>query len=453
MFNLRSRGSFIAAITLLQVVVVGLGWVGATQATRVGLAARVRERVIEESSRGVSHLAAAVAKVSGGKLRRGTEEWTQVEALLDGFNRAGPARIALLSEERELLYPLGGINGRPNPVLTLIPGEETMLLSELAPGTVVTAKAMWQPGGTGEDGESVISVLFNAQSGVKLVACTPGRVFAVAERALARDVLLWASLVGLAVLSITIGGSVMLVRRYDTMVMRMNRQLEAEVDRRTRRGLAIRNGLVFGLAKLADYRDTDTGKHLERICRYSELLAQRLAATHAEIDKAYIERLKLASSMHDIGKVGIPDSVLLKPGPLTKDERKLMETHASIGADTLMAIRHRVGDDDLLNMSVQVALCHHEKVDGTGYPNGLNGEQIPLCARIVALADMYDALTSVRVYKAAMSHEKAVAVIAAARGTHFDTRVCDAFDATQGQFDAARAQLQALGGAGLRAAA
>jgi putative two-component system response regulator len=244
------------------------------------------------------------------------------------------------------------------------------------------------------------------------------------------------------VLAITIGGSIILVNNYDTIVMRFNRKLEEEVDRRTRRGLAIRNGLVFGLAKLADYRDTDTGKHLERICRYCELLAQHLHGKHPEIDRAWIERLKLASSMHDIGKVGIPDSILLKPGALTPEERRQMETHAAIGADTLIAIRNHVGDDDLLNMSVQVALCHHEKFDGTGYPNKLSGDQIPLCARIVALADMYDALTSKRVYKAAMGHEKARAIIEEQHGRHFDPSICEAFTQIHTQFDAARAQLQ-----------
>jgi len=244
------------------------------------------------------------------------------------------------------------------------------------------------------------------------------------------------------VLGITILGSAVLVRKYDTIVFRFNRQLGEEVERRTRRGLAIRNGMLFGLAKLADYRDTDTGKHLERICKYSELLATQLLGAFPEVDRSWIDLLKLASSMHDIGKVGIPDLILLKPGRLTPEERSQMESHAAIGADTLLAIRSRVGDDDLLNMSIQVALCHHEKVDGTGYPNHLFGDQIPLCARIVALADMYDALTSKRVYKNAMTHEAARNTIMQVRGTHFDIRIADAFDSIQNQFDTVRAQLQ-----------
>jgi len=483
LFKLRSRGSFIAAIVLLQSVVVGLGWVGATHAARDGLRSRVRERVIEENSRAVSHLCAAVSSIIKERPEPGKPAWEEVQRLVSRFTLPGSTSLVVLSEQGEVIFPTGRNNnethneGRPgaregggtgagvsNPVLTLLPGGEKMLLSELNPGAVVSAKAKWgatgigraegDAGDEGDEGESVLSVVYSTRAGMKFVAAAPQAVVDAAERELASDVTLWVGLAGVVVLCITIGGSVVLVRRYDAIVMRMNRQLEQEAERRTRRGLAIRNGLVFGLAKLADYRDTDTGKHLERICRYCELLAQKLVGVYPEIDKAWIERLKLASSMHDIGKVGIPDSILLKPGKLTPEERNQMETHAVIGADTLMAIRQRVGDDDLLNMSVQVALCHHEKVDGTGYPNKLVAGQIPLCARIVALADVYDALTSVRVYKPAMSHAEAVAIIAKSRGTHFDPVIADAFMAIHPTFDAICEQLQGRElAASLRAAA
>jgi HD-GYP domain-containing protein (c-di-GMP phosphodiesterase class II) len=145
--------------------------------------------------------------------------------------------------------------------------------------------------------------------------------------------------------------------------------------------------------------------------------------------------------MHDIGKVGIPDSILLKPGGLSDQERRQMQTHTLIGSDTLIAIRRRVGDDDLINMGVQVALEHHERWDGTGYPYGLKAEEIALSARIVALADMYDALTSQRVYKAAMSHEEACRIIRDARGSHFDPRIVDAFDRVADTFSRARIEL------------
>ena len=205
--------------------------------------------------------------------------------------------------------------------------------------------------------------------------------------------------------------------------------------------IVIRNGLIFGLAKLADYRDTDTGRHLERICSYSGVLAEALREEFAEITPAWIERIKLAASMHDIGKVGIPDAILLKPGRFTPDERKIMETHPVIGADTLISIRRRVGDDELMNMGIQVTLSHHERWDGKGYPFGLVADQIPLSARIVALADMYDALTSKRVYKAAMTHDEAKKIIVDSRGTHFDERIVDAFLRIHKRFDDIRREL------------
>lgn len=262
---------------------------------------------------------------------------------------------------------------------------------------------------------------------------------------LARELARYGLGAGGTIVLLSAGGLFLLMRRYDSILMRLNRDLENEVIRQVRSGLTIRNSLIFGLAKLADYRDTDTGKHLERICRYCEILALELKKEFEEIDEGWIESLRLASPMHDIGKVGIPDAILLKPGQLSERERRLMEQHTLIGADTLVAIRRRVGDDELLNMSIQVALYHHERWDGNGYPFGMSGELIPLCARVVALADVYDALTSTRVYKHAMTHEEACALIRSNRGSHFDPRVVDAFNLTHQAFDAARAELRPEG--------
>lgn len=231
-------------------------------------------------------------------------------------------------------------------------------------------------------------------------------------------------------------------RRYRDSVEHRNSVLNAEVDRGVRDGLARRDALIFGLAKLADYRDTDTGAHLERIGRYAGLLADALKDSdpdaYPEIDDAWIERLSLASSLHDIGKVGIPDRILLKPGRLTDEEREVMQTHALIGADTLIAIRQKLGADPFIDMGIEVALQHHEKWDGTGYPFGVSGPAISLPARIVAMADFYDAVTSERVYKAAMTHEQATNLILSQRGTHFDPAVVDAFVACSPAFDAIR---------------
>lgn len=187
-----------------------------------------------------------------------------------------------------------------------------------------------------------------------------------------------------------------------------------------------RDTLIFGLAKLAESRDSETGQHLERIAAYSRLLAEQLRASHPDLDDQWIRDLQIASSLHDIGKVGIPDSVLLKQGKLTPEERTVIERHAAIGAEALDAILARQQGDALLVMARNIAAAHHERWDGGGYPARIAGEAIPLEARIVSVADVYDALTSKRVYKPAMPHDEAVRIIVAGRGTQFDPAIVDA---------------------------
>ncbi|HMN95312.1 MAG TPA: response regulator [Phycisphaerales bacterium] len=205
--------------------------------------------------------------------------------------------------------------------------------------------------------------------------------------------------------------------------------------------LSSRDTLIFGLAKLAESRDSETGQHLERIAAYSRLLAEQLRAAQPELDDEWIRNLQIASSLHDIGKVGIPDSVLLKQGKLTPEERLVIERHPVIGAEALDAILERQRDDALLRMARNIAAAHHERWDGRGYPARAAGAAIPLEARIVSVADVYDALTSKRVYKPAMSHEEAVGIIVAGRGTQFDPAIVDALLQCEIVFRSAREQL------------
>lgn len=195
-----------------------------------------------------------------------------------------------------------------------------------------------------------------------------------------------------------------------------------------RRAVAMnaRDTLIFALAKLAESRDTDTGEHLERIAAYCRVLAEQLRVAWGFMSDEWIRNLQLASSLHDIGKVGIPDRVLLKPGKLTPEERVEIERHPSIGAAALDAILARSDGDELLRMARNIAASHHERWDGAGYPAGLAGENIPLEARIVSVADVYDALTSSRVYKPALSHEEAMSIITAGSGSQFDPAIIDA---------------------------
>jgi len=228
-------------------------------------------------------------------------------------------------------------------------------------------------------------------------------------------------------------------KRYKDALEQNNLQLQDEVKRQVSGGLAKRNALIHGLAKLADYRDTDTGEHLDRIGYYARVIAKHIQPNHPIITDEWIDRLVLASSLHDIGKVGIPDSVLLKPGRLTDEERAVMEKHTLIGGETLLSIRSKFGADQFIDMGIEIALQHHEKWDGSGYPFGLKEENISIAARIVAIADVYDALTSERVYKDAMSHSKASGIIDEGKGSHFDPEIVDAFDANSESFDQIRA--------------
>lgn len=231
-------------------------------------------------------------------------------------------------------------------------------------------------------------------------------------------------------------------KRYHDALEQSNEKLNKEVAKQVRAGLSKRNALIFGLAKLADYRDTDTGAHLERIGFYARILADSMTPKCPQINAKWIDRIVLASSLHDIGKVGIADSILLKPGRLTPEERTEMEKHALIGADTLLAIRTKLGPDEFIDMGIEIAMGHHEKWDGTGYPFGIAGTEIPLSARIVALADFYDAVTSKRVYKDAMTHEEASELIRKLHGSHFDPDIADAFFDNEAEFNAIRAHNQ-----------
>ena len=231
-------------------------------------------------------------------------------------------------------------------------------------------------------------------------------------------------------------------KRYRDTLEQTNDELNKQVAHQVRAGLSKRNALIFGLAKLADYRDTDTGAHLERIGFYARILADAMSPKYPQITAKWIDRIVLASSLHDIGKVGIADSILLKPGRLTPEERIEMEKHALIGADTLLAIRAKLGPDEFIDMGIEIAMGHHEKWDGTGYPFKIAGTDIPLSARIVALADFYDAVTSKRVYKDAMTHQEALDLIRKLHGSHFDPDVADAFFANEAEFNAIRAHNQ-----------
>jgi putative two-component system response regulator len=212
---------------------------------------------------------------------------------------------------------------------------------------------------------------------------------------------------------------------------RRNAGLEAEVSRRLAENQTIQDVTIRALARLAETRDNETGHHILRTQCHVETLARRLR-THprfaAQLDDHAITLIAKSAPLHDIGKVGIPDDVLLKPGKLTPREWEVMRSHAKLGADAIERALADLGQPlPFLDYATQIARHHHERWDGSGYPDGLAGDAIPLAARLMALADVFDALISRRVYKAPIPLDQARSIIAAQRGRHFDPDMLDAF--------------------------
>jgi len=223
--------------------------------------------------------------------------------------------------------------------------------------------------------------------------------------------------------------------------MRVNNEyLEYEVAKRNRELQALEHVTILALASLAEVRDQDTGNHLRRTQNYIRALGRHLH-THPRfatyLSEAVINMLFKCAPLHDIGKVGIPDRILLKPGRYEPAEFAIMKTHPALGFEALTRAQASVGQSvGFLEIAKQIVYSHHEKWDGSGYPQGLAGDAIPISARLMALADVYDALISRRVYKPGMTHAQASKIIVDGRGTHFDPDVVDAFLALGDEFQA-----------------
>ncbi|MEY4755512.1 MAG: hypothetical protein RJA34_410 [Pseudomonadota bacterium] len=207
--------------------------------------------------------------------------------------------------------------------------------------------------------------------------------------------------------------------------------LENEVVRRTHQMEAIQDVTVLAMSSMAETRDNETGNHILRTQRYVRRLAEQLQQHPrfaAVLTNDYIKLLFKSAPLHDIGKVGIPDHILLKPGKLTFEEFEIMKTHTTLGFNAIVRAERSLGMEfDFLRPAKEIALSHQEKWDGSGYPQSLAGDAIPISARLMAVADVFDALISKRVYKEPMSHDETLRIMMAGRGTHFDPDVLDAF--------------------------
>lgn len=208
-------------------------------------------------------------------------------------------------------------------------------------------------------------------------------------------------------------------------------------ENKIRRISEAQHATIFALAKLAELRDDDTGAHLLRVSYYCAQLAKQLAmnSRYAEkVSEEFIDCIQCASPLHDIGKVAIPDKVLLKPGKLTPEEFEIMKTHTVIGAENLQAVFDECADNPFIGMGIEIALYHHERWDGTGYPDRLLGKNIPLSARVVAVGDYYDALRSNRCYRKGFNHETVKKMLLEEDGTHFDPEIVKAFLSIEDKF-------------------
>ncbi|NHQ94046.1 response regulator [Janthinobacterium lividum] len=225
-----------------------------------------------------------------------------------------------------------------------------------------------------------------------------------------------------------------------------NAFLEEEVDKRTKEVRAVQDVTILAMASMAETRDNETGNHIRRTQHYVKLLAEKLSA-HPRfghyLDPETVILLFKSAPLHDIGKVGIPDHILLKPGRYEPHEFEIMKAHPRLGRDAIQQAEDHLGMSvPFLSIAKEIAYGHQEKWDGSGYPEGLAGDDIPISARLMAVADVYDALISRRVYKEGMPHEKAVAIMIDGRGKHFDPDILDAFLALQDQFRGVAARFQ-----------
>lgn len=393
----------IAMIVIAQAAVVGMGWWSGSRELLTEVVDEYSHRVEAAAQETASGIALAISKVDEGSIAPGTPGGERVRSMLRDLELPGNSVVTVVTDEGEVLHRLGAVpRGAP----------------------AYTASASLAKFGAEVRVRSTSSDLLHARD--------------AATGAINRRVLLGGS----AIVLLTGVVGISLIGLNEHRLEKANRVLSRAYEAQAKDLIAAREGMIVGLAKLADFRDTDTGQHLDRICEYSVRLAQAARPAFHAITDTYIERLRLASTLHDIGKVGIPDSILLKPGKLEPQERAIIERHTVFGADTLCSIRKHCDNDPLLDMSVDIAIAHHERWDGGGYPYGISGEAIPLAARIVAIVDVYDAITSVRVYKDAMTHEEAVEILSEGRGTQFDPVLLDAFLSIADEINVIRSNMQ-----------
>ncbi len=422
-------------VAQLVMLLGGVFWFG--QWIEGRLASMVRERILEANRQFAVQISRLIEQMELDGVRVGSPGWERLQRLVEQTTLPNGGFLCVIDEAstRVLCHP--GLAQDPElanralgDLIVRHDGRRTTLRELGAAGTAVDAGWIRL-----DDGTELLTVRRIPSLGVQLLVHQPE----AGMRAAVGQYAFWVRAVGAVVtvvlVAFTAAISYGIIRQYNNRLATINAELERKVEQRTRSLVQSREAVIFGLAMLAESRDGETGEHLDRIRRYVRLLGREVARRDPSLDGEWLNTLVTTSALHDIGKVGVPDAVLHKPDKLTEQERRIIEKHPFIGGDTLLELKRRWGEEDLFLVTAsQICLGHHERWDGTGYPFGLAGENIPLPARIVALADVYDALTSQRRYKDAMTHERVRQMIVEASGTQFDPAVVEAFLAVEDEF-------------------
>lgn len=429
--RLLKRGLIVASlVALAQAVVFAVGWFMVYEDTHQEVAKSVEEVIVQ------SNVAAAdaVVRLLGGLPsvdEVGSEDWLRTQEVIENLELGGSGFACVLDSQGNVAcHP----DIREMPGLREVNlGEMTVLDFDGTPGGALADGASEDVStglvDVGFDGVHYFATVRDAASGAQLVVHQPVSGLTAASSTVTGTMLSSMLGVGSLLIFLTAALAAILVRAHDRTMARWNRQLESLVDERTAELVESHRTILFGIAKLAEHRDNDTGLHVERMCAFTGILAREYGRRFGGLEETWIEDVQLAASMHDIGKVAIPDSILLKPDKLTTEEFERMKRHATVGEEALRAVRERVHDTRLLDLGIEIAGGHHERWDGGGYPRGLAGGSIPLSARLVAVADVFDALMSKRSYKPAFPFEKVVGIIREGSGNHFDPRAVECFDA------------------------
>lgn len=414
--SLAKRTLLVGALLLGQLVCLLMGVAWFARWVESGLEEVVRQQVIGASRQIASQFALTLEMmdISGTPLSK--EDWERLQRLVEETYLPYGGQLVVIDSDTGQVIAHPDLRDQPERVD--LPYAEALL------SRPVESPEAWT---RLPDGAYVLAATAIEDLGAQMLVLQPEEPLRDVIADVARRIRLIGAVVTVVLVAFSAVLSFLIMQTYEDRLGSINQRLEELVERRSRALTRSREGAIFGLARLAESRDGETGEHLERISTYTELLARELARRNPSLTPRWIQSLRVAASLHDIGKVGVPDAVLHKPGPLTEEEREIVQQHPLIGGEALAQIKERWGDDPFLTIASEVCAGHHERWDGTGYPRGLAGTEIPTAARIFAVVDVYDALTSDRPYRRAWPVQRALDHVREGAGSHFDPNVVDAF--------------------------